>query len=123
MKGTLTKTEQGWMVGTVCYADIWSQYIPLHPENVKQVLDSMDGMYVDFEIFHLSTDPLGRDVKPYAKLINQFSDVGNMVEISDEEIEKVSATLDYDHISEIVMWEKGARWYREQFKQIQNGNQ
>jgi len=40
-------------------------------------------------------------------------------EISDEEIEKVSATLDYDHISEIVMWEKGARWYREQLKQRQ----
>jgi len=40
-------------------------------------------------------------------------------EISDEEIEKVSATLDYDHISEIVMWEKGARWYHEQLKQRQ----
>ncbi len=42
-------------------------------------------------------------------------------EISDEEIEKVSATLDYDHISEIVMWEKGARWYREQLKNKSNG--
>ena len=39
-------------------------------------------------------------------------------EISDEEIEKVSNTLGDDYYaSELIMWEKGAKWYREQLKQ------
>ena len=43
-------------------------------------------------------------------------------EISDEEIEKVSNTLGDDYYaSELIMWEKGAKWYREQLKQRQNG--
>jgi hypothetical protein len=25
------------MVGTVCYADLWSNYIPLHPDHVKEI--------------------------------------------------------------------------------------
>jgi hypothetical protein len=38
-------------------------------------------------------------------------------EISDEEIEKVSNTLGDDYYAlELVMWEKGAKWYREQLK-------
>jgi hypothetical protein len=39
-------------------------------------------------------------------------------EISDEEIEKVANTLGDDYYaSELIMWEKGAKWYREQLKQ------
>lgn len=39
-------------------------------------------------------------------------------EISDEEIEKASNTLGDDYYaSELIMWEKGAKWYREQLKQ------
>jgi len=37
MKGRLIKTEEGWMVGTVCYADIWSELLPLHPADVEQI--------------------------------------------------------------------------------------
>ena len=37
MKGKLIKIEERWMVGTVCYADMWSNYIPLHPDDVKQI--------------------------------------------------------------------------------------
>jgi hypothetical protein len=37
MKGKLIKTEEGWMVGTVCYADIWSELLPLHPADVEQI--------------------------------------------------------------------------------------
>jgi hypothetical protein len=61
MKGKLIKTDQGWMVGTVCYADIWSKLIPLHSEDVKQieqdslVFDNIDARIaaypdVEFEI-------------------------------------------------------------------------
>jgi hypothetical protein len=37
-------------------------------------------------------------------------------EISDEEIEKASNTLGDYYASELIMWEKGAKWYREQLK-------
>ena len=37
MKGKLIKIEERWMVGTVCYADLWSNYMPLHPDDVKQI--------------------------------------------------------------------------------------
>jgi hypothetical protein len=41
----------------------------------------------------------------------------NHIEISNEEIEKVSNTLGDDYYaSELIMWEKGAKWYREQLK-------
>jgi hypothetical protein len=37
-------------------------------------------------------------------------------EISDEEIEKASNTLGDYYASELIMWENGAKWYREQLK-------
>ena len=37
MKGKLIKTDKGWMVGTVCYADIWSELLPLHPYDCHQI--------------------------------------------------------------------------------------
>ncbi len=39
-------------------------------------------------------------------------------EISDEEIDKASNELgDEYYASELIMWENGARWYREKLKQ------
>ena len=46
--------------------------------------------------------------------------ITSQTEISDEEIEKVSNTLGDDYYaSELIMWEKGAKWYREQLKNKQ----
>jgi hypothetical protein len=51
-------------------------------------------------------------------LINDGVDKLPQQEISDDEIEKVSNTLGDDYYaSELIMWEKGAKWYREQLKQ------
>ena len=55
MKGKLIKTEEGWMVGTVCYADIWSELLPLYEEtfdpNTKQLIIPLeDGKQVEFEM-------------------------------------------------------------------------
>ena len=36
MKGTLHKTEQGWMVATIEEGD-WNTYYPLHLDDVKQI--------------------------------------------------------------------------------------
>jgi hypothetical protein len=96
MKGTLTKKINGtWVVRVQSTDQHPSPSVvehgveyPLHPEDANlmvfrgQLLNDqhiMDGKEVEFEIVHLSTDPLGRDVKPYAKLINQVPDVRKMV--------------------------------------------
>jgi hypothetical protein len=59
MKGKLIKIEERWMVGTVCYADLWSNYIPLHPDDEslwmfaelnEEWKDKLDGKEVEFEI-------------------------------------------------------------------------
>jgi hypothetical protein len=86
MKGKLIKIEERWMVGTVCYADLWSNYIPLHPDDVKQigrdsqVFDNIEARIaaypnVEFEIIDEFTHPelftnvgWGDGIK-YAKLI------------------------------------------------------
>lgn len=70
MKGTLIKTQQGWMVQYSVINSIRS--LPLHPESKVSETLGLQCFYnghaeVEFEIVHLSTDPLGRDVKPYAK--------------------------------------------------------
>ncbi|CAB4161998.1 hypothetical protein UFOVP778_21 [uncultured Caudovirales phage] len=63
-----------------------------------------------------------------AQEIHKNSEIPNLsekptscqTEISDEEIEKVSNTLGDDYYaSELIMWEKGAKWYREQLKKKQ----
>lgn len=81
MKGKLIKTEQGWMVGTICYGgDIWSKLILLHPDDVKQmeqdalVFDNIDARiaaypYVDF-VYSRETIKINglKKVKVYASL-------------------------------------------------------
>lgn len=86
MKGKLIKTEQGWIVGTVCYADIWSKLLPLHPDDVKQIeqdaqvfdnIEARIAAYSDVE-FKMAKENIdtGALESPYikvkyAKLINQ----------------------------------------------------
>ncbi len=72
-------------------------------------------------LVEIPQEQLEKERNPNYKYFNIDEPKLPQQEISDEEIEKVSATLDYDHISEIVMWEKGARWYREQLKNKSNG--
>jgi hypothetical protein len=79
MKGKLIKIEERWMVGTVCYADMWSNYIPLHPDDVKQierdsqVFDNIEARIaaypnVEFEIVSDTYEKPGKG-NTYAKLI------------------------------------------------------
>jgi hypothetical protein len=75
MKGLLRKIEERWMVGTVCYADLWSNYIPLHPDDVKEIeewlFDNPGVIYhsqeVEFEIVNVWEG--GMYPHRYAKLI------------------------------------------------------
>jgi len=84
MKGIIIKTDQGWMVSR-CVGDgvkeVWEELTPLHPDDVKQinkdaqVFDNIEARIaaypdVEFEMMHLSVDPLGRDITTYAKLVN-----------------------------------------------------
>ena len=68
MKGVLYKTEQGWMVGTVLYNGIWSQFIPLHPADlgvpsyVGHILGEVQE--VEFEIVEGCCTPEGQ-IKRY----------------------------------------------------------
>ncbi len=98
MKGTLTKKINGTWVVRVQSTDQhpspsvveYGVEYPLHPDDVLDVEQHIEAtsishslnanMEVEFEIAHLSRDPLGRDVKTYAKLINQVPDVRKMVE-------------------------------------------
>jgi hypothetical protein len=79
MKGKLIKIEERWMVGTVCYADLWSNYIPLHPDDVKQierdsqVFDNIEARIaaypnVEFDIVSDTYEKPGKE-NTYAKLI------------------------------------------------------
>ena len=85
MKGKLIKIEERWMVGTVCYADLWSNYMPLHLDDEslwmfaelnEEWKDKLDGKEVEFEI--VKKVPSEHDVthgtfvvyKNYAKLIS-----------------------------------------------------
>jgi hypothetical protein len=82
MKGKLIKTEEGWMVGTVCYADIWSELLPLHPDDVEQinrdaqVFDNIEARIaaypeVEFEIVQYDgKTPISEGWSGYAKLVN-----------------------------------------------------
>ena len=72
-----------------------------HPDNVFIITKSAEEYYTS------TYGSKGSDV-PFSQ-----------TEISDEEIEKVSNTLGDDYYaSELIMWEKGAKWYREQLKQL-----
>ena len=80
MKGTLTKTEQGWVV------TYGTSFLPLHPKNVYSVVNGMNGMGVEFEIVTETYDD-GKGCT-YAKIINNDVD-----RISDEEQEWMDAPM------------------------------
>jgi hypothetical protein len=105
MKGILHKTEQGWVVEYAKHAEL-----PLHPEYVKYYFldEDAEGGEVEFEIVHLSTDPLGRDVKPYAKLVDKLGneDVSKLDYEKDISMREIAEQLwslldDIDTLSDI----------------------
>jgi hypothetical protein len=82
MKGTLHKTNRGWVVKQLIkegpIAKLINQY-PLHPDAysvngpMKDVVTSWEGQEVEFEIVANEGEPLGRGEQPYkqyAKLID-----------------------------------------------------
>ena len=72
MKGVFLKLEKGWVIE---YIDnhLERNFISLHPsDHITNKTQRVDGKEVEFEIVHLSTDPLGRDVKTYAKLVDKL---------------------------------------------------
>lgn len=109
MKGILQKNEYGvWVVKyrETTPLSITTERLPLHPDFIEAMDTCFTSKFiqeVEFEIVHLSTDPLGRDVKPYAKLVdklgnedvpklgydNQVPDVRKMVK-DVEEIERLA---------------------------------
>jgi hypothetical protein len=104
MKGTLTKTEQGWMI---IYDQILGEGIvkrnqhalPLHPDDVKQInrdaqiFDNIEARIaaypkVEFEIVKEYVDSRTNDVQSYAKLTQHSVDPkenmeGNVANLSE----------------------------------------
>ena len=93
MKGTLHKTETGWVVRYDAMQDnynypypIWD-YFSLHPDDVKSINDEywsfirksvFDGKEVEFEIVNETYED-GKGCT-YAKIINHIADISKMVE-------------------------------------------
>jgi hypothetical protein len=101
MKGTLTKTEQGWRVQYSVINSIRSR--PLHRDDISDILSNPDskienlvGKQVEFEIVtEWENGEVGVNGLNYAKLINNVPDVRKMVE--------------HDYIEELAKGEIG--WY------------
>ena len=82
MKGTLMKTDQGWMVSR-CVGDgvkeVWEERRPLHPDDVKQInrdaqvfdnIEARIAAYPEVEFdWCVIVQPDGKG-KEYAKLVN-----------------------------------------------------
>lgn len=51
MRGFLKKIEGEWSVGTVMYADVWTDYISIHPDYLAKhpIDESLDGQVIDFD--------------------------------------------------------------------------
>jgi hypothetical protein len=87
MKGTLIKTEQGWMVEYFIDASSniggvgrYKKELFLHPsDHITNKTQRVDGKEVEFEIVKELEDinPLRITYKEYAKLINNTKEVGN----------------------------------------------
>jgi hypothetical protein len=142
MKGTLIKTEQGWVINynySVNKND-W-ETLPLYPDDAKRYQNEYDyygaiGFKVEFEIVNIvsNKNTLSDDdnvlIGTYAKIIksDHISDISKMVElpqqeISDDEIEKEASKYATNNgMMAYVSAEKkqafidSIRWYREQLK-------
>jgi len=95
MKGTLHKTDDGWMVK---YSDM--QMLPIHPQSLQELfiksdkkLEDREGEVVDFEI----RDKVFNDGKgfTYAKLIHHPVDTNEMIDHIGEVNEMV------DHVPDV----------------------
>jgi len=80
MKGTLHKTEQGWVVRyrETTPLSITTETLPLHRDDISDILSNPDskienlvGKEVEFEIVKEYIDSHTNQVQKYAKLINQ----------------------------------------------------
>ena len=100
MKGKLIKIEERWMVGTVCYADLWSNYIPLHPDYVKQierdsqVFDNIEARIaaypnVEFDIVSDTYEKPGKG-NTYAKLIPSKEQQKQIITEIMDEVDKLA---------------------------------
>jgi hypothetical protein len=140
MKGTLHKTEKGWMVSR-CVGDgvveVWEETLPLHPDFIELMDTCFTSKFtqeVEFEIVNIvsNKNTLSDDdnvlLGTFAKIINHISDISKMVEvpqqeISDEEIEKFAdeelGTIRTDFDFGVI---QGMKWYREKLKCKGNEN-
>lgn len=76
-QGKLIKIEDTWFIGTTLYNGIWSELIPLHHDDVKQIEE--DSKVFDNIEARIASSPnpyyelviSALDFKPYAKLISE----------------------------------------------------
>jgi hypothetical protein len=125
MKGTLHKTEQGWIVEYAKHSEL-----PLHPDDEslwmfaelnEEWKDKLDGKEVEFDIVSDTYEKPGKG-NTYAKLIpskeqqkqliTEIMDLDakdGLYEISDEEIEKFASDFYGNNGSESIFI-MGAKW-------------
>lgn len=119
MKGKLIKTEEGWMVGTVCYADIWSELLPLYEEtfdpNTKlPIIPLEDGKQVEFEIINVYVSPpdsihCNRGAfADYARLIKEYPELEGTMNLCEEIIQKRTGKMTEEE------WQAAERMYSEE---------
>lgn len=84
-------------------------------EHQKWRLGKSDYMNMPSEITEAINTILEYHIGDTTALIDQVTEVGKMVEISDEEI--VQGAYWIDDQGKRQAWESGAKWYREQLKQ------
>jgi len=122
MKGILQKTEQGWVIryDKRTWQDPSAEdgEIPLHPADVEQinkdsqVFDNIEARIAAYpEVEFMIVNKLwgvNDDIISYAKLINQVSDVGKMVEDDVKKLAEEYATYYEDNkdIKGAIQWGK-----------------
>ena len=92
--------------------------------NYPNIITSEGNMAVNIGDYIIK-EPFDKERKFYPckpdifEMTYELASTSSQTEISDEEIEKVSNTLGDDYYaSELIMWEKGAKWYREQLRKL-----
>jgi len=86
MKGTLHKTEKGWMVSRCVgdgVAEVWEETLPLHPDFIELMDTCFTSKFtkeVEFEIVtEWENGEVGINGLTYAKLTNHIVDTNEMV--------------------------------------------
>ena len=106
MKGKLIKIEERWMVGTVCYADIWSNYMPLHLDDEslwmfaelnEEWKDKLYGKEVEFEIVEQCCTPEGQ-IKRYVdcKGCDKKQNYAKLIPSKEQQKELIKEIMDLD---------------------------